>query len=187
MEFERQYGVSTQVEFPLLRTGEMNFNDDPPSFVTGDVRLHKYTNETGGPTTGDATNLPSHVEKGTFRLVLTDAETQCKRLTVLIIDQTDPKAWEDQQINITFYGNSDGQHARNRNITDDAFVSLVTAGVDDSVIESEGSITRQQAESIILAALAGVTTDQGSTFKTPNGNAVRIIGRTETRSASSVL
>lgn len=42
------------------------------------------------------------------------------------------------------------------------------------VIESQGSYTLQQALSIILAAVAGVTDDSGATIKTPNGSATRI-------------
>jgi len=47
------------------------------------------------------------------------------------------------------------------------------------VIEAEGSITAQQAMSIVLAVLAGVTSGQGLTFKTPNGNTVRVTAVTD--------
>jgi len=47
------------------------------------------------------------------------------------------------------------------------------------VIEAEGSITAQQAMSIVLAVLAGVTSGQGLTFKTPNGNTVRLTAVTD--------
>lgn len=42
------------------------------------------------------------------------------------------------------------------------------------VVESEGSYTAQQALSVILAAVAGVTDTAGATLKTPNGAATRI-------------
>ena len=42
------------------------------------------------------------------------------------------------------------------------------------VCESEGNYTAKQILSIILAAVAGRTTDSGLTFKTPNNNATRI-------------
>lgn len=42
------------------------------------------------------------------------------------------------------------------------------------VIESEGSYTAQQALSIMLAVLGGVTASSGATLKTPNGNATRV-------------
>lgn len=42
------------------------------------------------------------------------------------------------------------------------------------VVETEGSITLQQALSIMLAALAGVTATGGTVLKSPNGVATRI-------------
>ncbi len=42
------------------------------------------------------------------------------------------------------------------------------------VIEAQGSITMQQAMSIVLAVLAGVTATTGSTIKTPDGVATRV-------------
>ena len=43
-----------------------------------------------------------------------------------------------------------------------------------SVVESQGSITLQQAISVILAAVAGVSENDGTDFKTPNGVSTRI-------------
>ena len=42
------------------------------------------------------------------------------------------------------------------------------------VVESAGNYTAQQALSIILAALGGVTTTGGTVLKTPDGSATRI-------------
>jgi len=42
------------------------------------------------------------------------------------------------------------------------------------VIETNGSITAQQGMSLILAAVAGVTTDLGATLKDPSGTTTRI-------------
>jgi hypothetical protein len=53
---------------------------------------------------------------------------------------------------------------------------LISDAIDDAVIETNGSITRQQAESIILSALAGVTSASGATFKDPSGASTRITG-----------
>jgi hypothetical protein len=51
-----------------------------------------------------------------------------------------------------------------------AFANAVKA----AVIESQGSITLQQALSIILSVLAGVTADGGATFKSSDGSATRV-------------
>lgn len=176
MNAERLYGTATQIEFPLIRAGEQNFNDDPPSFATGDVRIVLYTSETGAGSAGDATNLPSHVEKGTFRLVLTNAEITAKRIQVLIIDQSATKEWEDQEINIETYGNASAQHPRDRSTTDAVHIAAIVDDIMTDIVESEGSITLQQAMSLAVAALLGVTSNSGRTFKTPNGNATRIQG-----------
>ena len=50
----------------------------------------------------------------------------------------------------------------------------VAAAIAAKVIETQGSYTVQQALSIMLAALAGVTSNNGATFATPNGVATRI-------------
>lgn len=42
------------------------------------------------------------------------------------------------------------------------------------VIEDQGSITAQQALSVILSAVAGVSSSGGTTRKTPNGSATRV-------------
>lgn len=50
----------------------------------------------------------------------------------------------------------------------------VAAAILASVVEAQGSYTLQQALSIILAVLAGVTADNGATLKSPNGSATRV-------------
>ena len=52
----------------------------------------------------------------------------------------------------------------------------IAANVRNTVMESAGSYTLQQAVSIILAAVAGRTIDGGRTFKTPDGSLTRIAG-----------
>lgn len=53
---------------------------------------------------------------------------------------------------------------------------IISDAIDDAIIETNGNITRQQAESIILAALAGVTSANGATFSDPSGTSQRIVG-----------
>jgi len=55
-------------------------------------------------------------------------------------------------------------------VDDDTAQALVW----QEIIETEGNYTGQQVMSIILAVLAGITTDAGATFKTPNGVATRV-------------
>ena len=52
--------------------------------------------------------------------------------------------------------------------------TAIANAVKAIIVESQGSITLQQAISIMLSALAGVTTDAGATLKSPDGLATRI-------------
>jgi hypothetical protein len=53
-------------------------------------------------------------------------------------------------------------------------VTEIVDAIKAAVIESQGSITFQQAMSTVLAVLAGVTSDGGVTFKSPNGVSTRV-------------
>jgi hypothetical protein len=53
-------------------------------------------------------------------------------------------------------------------------VAEIVAAVWAKVVETNGSITAQQAASIILAATAGVTSSGGSVLKDPSGTSTRI-------------
>jgi hypothetical protein len=67
--------------------------------------------------------------------------------------------------------------------------AMIADAVAARVIETEGAITLQQALSIMLAVLAGLTEPGGLTFKTPNGQAVRLVGVEDaqrTRTASTL-
>ncbi len=50
----------------------------------------------------------------------------------------------------------------------------LTNAIWAKVLESQGSLTAQQIMQVIVAVLAGVTTDAGATIKTPNGVATRV-------------
>lgn len=60
----------------------------------------------------------------------------------------------------------------------DAATEIATA-VMAKVVESEGSYTVQQVLSIVLAVLAGETSNGGNTLSTPNGQATRVTATTD--------
>ena len=66
-------------------------------------------------------------------------------------------------------------------------ITAIAAGIKAAVIEAEGSITLQQALSIILAVLAGVTASGGASLKTPNGVAVRVAATINTSSERTAM
>ena len=70
----------------------------------------------------------------------------------------------------------------------DAETAIANA-VKAIVVESQGSYTLQQALSIILSVVAGITADGGATIKTPNGVATRVtatVNGSNERTAMSV-
>ena len=56
----------------------------------------------------------------------------------------------------------------------DPTAAAVASAVWTTVCEAQGSYTAQQIMSIILAVLAGVTSNGGATIETPNGLANRV-------------
>lgn len=52
--------------------------------------------------------------------------------------------------------------------------ATLAADLFGKIVDTEGNYTAQQALSIMLAVLAGVTTGGGSTLKSPNGVATRV-------------
>ena len=71
-------------------------------------------------------------------------------------------------------------------LADDAIAEIV-AGILAAQVESEGTYTLQEALSIILAVVAGVTADGGATLKTPNGAATRVAATINTSSERTAM
>jgi hypothetical protein len=55
----------------------------------------------------------------------------------------------------------------------DAGTEIANA-IKAAIVETQGNYTVQQVLSVLLAAVAGVTSDSGATLKTPNGSATRV-------------
>ena len=107
----------------------------------------------GGMKELDATKMP-----GVYRFDVPDAALATGADWVEIYFMT-AASWQTQRIALTT-------------------LAPIAAAVTDDVIESEGSYTVQQALSVILSAVAGVTSNAGLTLKTPNGSATRIAATT---------
>lgn len=105
----------------------------------------------GGWKEVDATNMP-----GWYRLDVPDAALATGADWV-VVDLADDIAMTDGALVIAL----------------PTYVTLRDAIVA-KVIEDQGSITLQQAISVMLSAIAGVSTSAGSVRKTPNGSATRV-------------
>lgn len=118
----------------------------------------------GGVKELDATKLP-----GVYRFDVPDAALATGVDWVEIYFKT-AASWQSQRIALT---------------TTQPWADTLEA----TVVETEGSYTFGQALSIMIAVLAGRTASSGLTFKTPNGNANRVVFTTDAsrnRTASTV-
>lgn len=105
MEILRPYGAATPVYFPLIDAGANDFEDSPVTFAAGDVQLSK-----DGGAFANATNTPAHEGQGIYSLALTATEMGAATLVIAVIDQTSPKAWEDQCLLVGSYGHASARH-----------------------------------------------------------------------------
>ncbi len=102
----RKYAAGSTISFPLVDRGAADFEASPVAFAVGDSRISQ--NDGGF---ADTTNLPAHVGHGVYVVTLTGAELTAAKVVLVIRDQSAPKLWEDQAVNIATYGHASAQHA----------------------------------------------------------------------------
>ncbi len=101
MEILLPYQTAATIVFPLVDFGATDYESTPVTFAAGDTQVMKDEG-----TFANATNTPAHEGNGFYSLALTATEMQAARIVVTLIDQTDPKAWEDQSVVIRTFGNA---------------------------------------------------------------------------------
>lgn len=106
MEILRKYGQAATFLFPLIDRGAMDFEATPVAHEAGDTNIIKDE-----AVAANTANAFVHEGFGIYSLALTATEMEAARIVVTIIDQTNPKAWEDQALVISTYGNASAQHA----------------------------------------------------------------------------
>lgn len=102
----RKYAVGAVIYFPLIDRGAADFEASPVTFAAGDSRISK---DGGG--FADTTNLPAHLGHGIYSLTLIGAELTAAKVLLVVRDQSAPKLWEDQAVNIETYGHASAEHA----------------------------------------------------------------------------
>ena len=125
MEVLRKYGVQTTILFPLIDAGAQDFEATPVTHAAGDTQISKDEGAFA-----NTSNAFAHEGKGIYSIVLTATEMQAARIVVVIVDSA-TKAWEDQAVIISTYGNASGQHA----------FDLDTATQDVNVTQISGDST----------------------------------------------
>ena len=93
MEIFRSYNTATDIYFPLVDFGATDFESTPVTFAAGDTQ---YSIDKGA--FGNTGSDPAHEGNGIYSLALTAAEVTGSVIVITIIDQTVPKAWEDQSV-----------------------------------------------------------------------------------------
>jgi len=103
MRVLRKYGQAATIAFGLRDyfTGESY----DAALASGDTKVDKD----GGGWANTATAVPPETQDTLYELALTATEMQAKRITIKVVDQTDPKAFQDQKIHIETYGHASAQ------------------------------------------------------------------------------
>jgi hypothetical protein len=105
VEILRKYNQATTILFPLIDAGTTDFEITPVTDSGTDCEIIK---DEGATTT--CTNDFVHEGRGIYSLALTATEMSAARIVVTIVDDA-TKAFEDQAIIITTYGNASAEHA----------------------------------------------------------------------------
>ena len=96
----KKYGVETTIYFPLITRGAIDFKVGA-AWVAGDSTISKD----GGNWANTATFTEVN-GGGVYGIVLTAVQMQAAEIVVRIIDQTSPKVWEDQAVQVQTYGHA---------------------------------------------------------------------------------
>jgi hypothetical protein len=107
-------------------------------------------------------------------------------VTIAAYVDTEIGAIKDDTAAILLDTGTDGVVVNAASLATDAVTEIVNA-IKAAVVEAEGTITLQQAISIILAVLAGVTTAAGATIKDPSGTATRVAATINTSSERTAM
>ena len=127
MELFREYGVQTDIYFPLIKRDTQDFaTSSDYTYAAGDIKISK-----DGGAAADPTNSPSAITMGNgamWKLTLTATEMQAALIAITVVDAA-TKAVEDQMILIATYGNASAQHEFNLN------AALTAGGIADAVLD----------------------------------------------------
>ena len=102
----RKYGVAVTMLFPLIARGVTDLYTGAV-FAAGDLQISKDE----GAFVNTNTATPTHEGNGMHSIALTATEMQAARIMLTMIDQTDPKVFEDQMFLVDTYGDASAQHA----------------------------------------------------------------------------
>jgi hypothetical protein len=112
MIHERMFNTVATISFPIVAFSTTSFHNSVTTtmFAAGDCKISKdyagFTNTATTPT--------SDPDNKMVVLSLTAAELGAKHIAIYLVDQSNPKIWEDQAILIETYGTTTAQFAFSR-------------------------------------------------------------------------
>lgn len=106
----RKYGVETRIYFPLYGLGTGNLIAGV-TIAAGDAKISKDAGAFANVVGESDDDLFVDEGSGLYSLKLAVAELQCAAAVIRIVDQTNPKEWEDIMSYVETYGNASAQHA----------------------------------------------------------------------------
>lgn len=132
----RKYDAATTIYFPLIDFGATDFETTPVAHAAGDT---KYNIDGAGPINTAAAFV--HEGAGIYSLAIAAAELQGAHTVITIVDQTGPKAWEDQAVLIDTYGAAPAAHALDLDTAWSAVGIASVSGAVGNVTGAVGSVT----------------------------------------------
>ncbi len=136
MEVLRKYGEATTLIFPLVDRATLDFEATPVTFAAADTKISK--DEGAFANTG---STPAHEGQGSYSLALTATEMQAARISIICVDVSGTKLWEDQAIIISTYGNASAQHAFDLDTAQqDVNVAAMDGNVITAAVIADGAI-----------------------------------------------
>jgi len=148
----RKYGAATTVLFPLV-TKDSQVLLAGATIATGDAKISK--DEGAFANTGSV-----FVDEGSgmYSVALTGTEMEAARISILIVDQTDPAEWEDQVIVIDTYGHASAQHAFDLDTaTQDVNVASIDADTITAASIAANAITDSEFSATVSLSDAVIT------------------------------
>ena len=106
MEILRKYATASRVFFPLVTLGSTTLLAGA-TIATSDIEISKDEGSFG---VVGASDLFVEIENGMYYVVVDTADMTCARFTIKVVDQTNPKEWEDQIIIGSTYGHASAEH-----------------------------------------------------------------------------
>lgn len=148
MSYLLEYGVADTINFPLLTYGQSDFDQTPVIAAAGDCQI-----SIDGVAYVNTTSLFSYIGNGQYALNLTAAELTGAQIQVTLIDQTVPKAYEDQAVQIQTYGDPS---ASIEGIAD-GHVADIRVNVDDSGSKDTWTVNWYRNGSLVTTGITNAT------------------------------